>query len=248
MRPTIFSHRSLSLLAPRIALAVLPLTLVGCDDPHVAEPTAKSPPSIVMAPEGAYPEGAAFAIGGVPVMKAELEDLVPLMKLIDPHLVDSSLMRMALANIVLPVKSAHALDPAAREEAFQRAQRIHANVRETGTFPPDAPESNLLTGTWGQVGLVPFNAAMSMQPGEYSSLLEAPASWVFFKLLATNLEEGASFDGRTQITIQRYDIPFLPLEASPQWIQEGIDTLPIEIVDPEWEHIIPPAVLYKSRQ
>ena len=88
---------------------------------------------------------------------------------------------------------------------------------------------------------------MSMEPGTYSGLLEAPASWVFFKLIATNLEEGEPFAVGTQITIQRYDVPYLPEEGSIQLLQDGIDNLPIEIVDPEWEHIIPPIVLYQQR-
>ncbi len=170
------------------------------------------------------------------------------MKLIDPHLVQSSLRRGALANVSLPIAAGHALDPVAREEAFQKAQKIHAHVRETGEFPPDAPTANHLTGSWREVGLVPFNEAMTMQPGTYSKLFESPASWTFFKLTATNLEEGESFTGLTQITIARYDIPYLPDEGSLELIQSAIDTLPFEIVDDEWEHIVPPIVLYKSGQ
>ena len=247
MRPTESPHTALRRVAALVPLALLPFLAAGCPDPHLAPKTTKSESPIVMAPEGAYPEGTAFAIGGVPVMKDEIDAFLPLMELIDPHLVKSSHRRAALANVMLPMASARALDPASREEAFQRAQAIHASVRETGIFPPGSPTANPLTGSWRDVGLVPFNAAMSMEPGTYSALLEAPASWVFFKLVATNLEEGAAYEAQTLITVQRYDIPFLPMEASAELIQSGIDELPIEIVDPEWEHIIPPVVLYKSR-
>jgi hypothetical protein len=234
---------------PRAALALMfAVPLGGCDDPHVAKPTEKSPSPIVMAPEGAYPDGAAFALGGVPIMKDDIESLVPLMRMIDPHLVDSSLRRVALANAVLPIAAGVSLDPAAREDAFQRAQAVHTSVRETGVFPPGSPEPTLLTGSWKDVGLIPFNAAMSMEPGTYSGLLEAPGSWVFFKLIATNLVEGESFDAFTEITIQRYDVFYLAKEGSADLLQSGIDNLPLEIVDPEWEHIIPPILLYQSRQ
>ena len=224
------------------------LTLAGCDDPHVAGPTTKSPSPIRMAAEGAYPDGAAFALGGIPVMKADIDEYVPLMKLIDPHLVKASLRRLAVANVLLPIAAGRALDPLAREDAFQRAQAVHATVRETGTFPDDAPAANLLSGSCLDIGLIPFNAARSMEPGTYSGLYETPGSWMFFKLIATNLEEGEPFTPETQVTIQRYDTFYLPMEDGADLLQSGIDTLPLEIVDPEWEHIIPPVVLYQSRQ
>ncbi len=233
-----------------LLLATLAAALIspGCDDPHVAGPTTKSPSPIRMAPEGKYSEDVAFALGGVEIKKADIDAYLPLMRLIDPHLVDASLRRAAMANLVLPIAAGQALDPASREEAFQKAQAIHTSVRETGVFPPDAPPANLLTGSCKDVGLIPFNAAMSMEPGTYSGLLEAPGSWVFFKLIATNQEEGMPFEAETQITIQRYDVFYLPMEAGADLLQAGIDTLPLEIVDPEWEHIIPPVLLYTPRE
>ncbi|WP_145195153.1 hypothetical protein [Planctomycetes bacterium Poly30] len=219
--------------------------LGGCDDPHAPKASSKSPSPIVRVAPGTYPDDVAFTIGGMPVHKSAIDEFVPLMKLIDPHLSEASHRRAALANVVLPMVAGAALDPEAREQAFQKAQRVLAAVRETGEFPEDAPEANYLTGTWKEVGLIPFKASMEMEPGTYSDLHESPAAWTFFKLIATNVEDGETFTPRTEITIQRYDIPYLPDEASQDLIQSAIDTLPVEIADEAWEHIIPPIVLYK---
>lgn len=231
-----------ALLAALASSALLP----GCDDPQAPKATPRSPSPILYAAPGTYAEGTAFAIGGVPVMKADIEEYLPLMRMIDPHLVDTSLRRRALANIVLPIAAGQALDAEAYEAAFQKAQRIRAAVLETGIFPPDAPKANYLTGTWIDVGLVPFKAAAGMEPGTYSPLLESPAAFTFFKLVATNLQEGEAMGPQTELVIQRYDVPYLPDEASVELIQSAIDTLPLEIVDPEWEPIVPPILLYKS--
>ncbi|MEM8712178.1 MAG: hypothetical protein AAGG01_14605, partial [Planctomycetota bacterium] len=194
-----------------------------------------------------YPEDTVFTLGGVPVLLSDIDAYVPLIRLIDPHLVTSSLRRNALANVVLPITASRALDPEAREEAFQRAQAYNAHARENGDVPPGTPEPRYLTGTWKDVGLVPFAEAMSMTPGSYSRLVESPAAWTFFKLIATNVEEGAEFEAMTEITIQRYDIPYLPDEASRELVQQAIDTFPVEVIDEEWEHIIPPIVIYKPK-
>lgn len=234
-----------------IALAA-PLTTAGCSDPDGESSSASdaaggaveasTEPTAVE-----YPEGTVFTIGDVPVLRSDIDAYVPLVRLIDPHLVTSSLRRSALANVALPIAAARALDPEAREEAFQRAQAYNAHAREQGDVPPGAPEPRYLTGTWKDVGLVPFAEAMSMTPGSYSRLVESPAAWTFFKLVATNVEEGAEFTNMTEITIQRYDVPYLPDEASRDLVQQAIDTLPVEVIDEEWEHVIPPIVIYKPK-
>lgn len=238
MLPTISRWIPFGVLAASACLA-------GCDDPQAPKASPTSPSPIVRAAPGTYPEDVALLLGGVPVLKSEIDHYLPLMRLIDPHLAEPMLRRQALANVVLPRVAGEALEPTEREAMFQKAQRIHATVRETGEFPPDAPEANYLTGTWKEVGLVPFFAAMNMTPGTYSALMETPSAWTFFKLVATNVEEGESFTPTSQITIQRYDVPYLPKEASQALIQSAIDTLPVVIADESWEQIIPPIVLYK---
>lgn len=220
----------------------------GCDDPNAPQVAARTESPISRGHSIDYPEGTAFAIGGIPIPKSAVDAYVPLMKLIDPHLAEPALRRAAFANITLPIHAARALDPDSWEAAFQKAQGIHAQVRETGELPADAPTPNYLNGSWLDIGMVPFQAAIGMEPGSYSRLVESPSAWTFFKLIATNLDEGEAYDGLTQVSIVRYDVPFLPQEGSQALVQQAIDTLPFEIVDEEWEHIVPPIVLYKSGQ
>lgn len=230
--------RSKGAAGPRVisvGLAAAITLLAGCsgggDDPVPAAP--------------APPEGTVISIDQVHLTADDIDRWLPAIELIDPHLVKASQRRRAFSNIVLPLAAGAALDPASRDEAFGRAQSILATTRETGTVPEGTPEPQVLTGTFVEVGLAPWAMALEMQIPSYSELFETPGAWTFFKLIASNAEPG-QFDGRTELTIVRYDIPYLPREATRTVVYEGMEQLPIRAYDPDWEAIIPPVYLYNK--
>lgn len=220
------------LLATVLAIAA-PL-IAACGDEPSAPP---EPPS--------YPEGTVLAIGGVPITAADVDQYVDAIALIEPEFVERDHRRKVLSNVTFPVKAGAALDPAARDEAFREAQRLLAIARETGVVPKEEIVPTVLTGTFREVGLVPWAVAKDMEPLTFSDLHETPGAWTFFKLTASGAPQG-EFDGLTQVTIVRYDVPYIEREVAREMLQSAVDGLPIEVVDPEWEPIVPPLFLYRS--
>ncbi len=217
-------------------LAALALLAASCDEPGAAPPVAPAP---------AYPPGTALAIGGHPIAAEDIERYVPMIEIIEPEFVRRDHLRKVLSNIVLPTAAGAALLPEDREAAYQRASELLAAARETGTLPDGAPEANPLSGPWVKVGMVSWFEAMSMEPGTYSPLHETPGAWTFFELISTGAPPG-EFHATTEVSVRRYDVRYLPDEALHDLVQEALDTLPIDIVDPEWEPLVPPLFLYRS--
>lgn len=191
-----------------------------------------------------WPEGTVLAYGGEPISAEEVDRHLELIHLIEPHLVTTDHRRKALTNIVLPVAAGRVLFPDARQAAFERAQALAAEARETGRLPEGAPEANYLTGTWRDVGMPVWDEARRTEPGTYSQVIETPGAWTFVHVLAVGVEPGEEFGPRTAVTVQRYDVPYIEREATRDLLQSAMDQLDLEIVDPEWEAVVPASLLY----
>ncbi|MEM9801298.1 MAG: hypothetical protein AAGA20_13305 [Planctomycetota bacterium] len=222
--------RTASLLAGIAFAAWAP----GCGPGPSPEPEVPAP---------TYPEGTVLAVGGHPITAADVERYVDAVAIIEPEFVERDHRRKVLTNIVLPTAAGAALDPGAREVAFQEAQRLLSAARETGEVPEDAPEPMVLTGTFREVGLAPWALATTMEPMTFSQLQETPGAWTFFKLIATAAPPG-EYGARTEVTIVRYDVPYIPREGAQELLRQALDELTIEVVDPDWEALVPPIHLY----
>ena len=208
--------------------------IVGCADAPAPEP-----------PPAAFPEGTVLTVGGHPVTAADVDQYVDMVAMIEPEFVLRDHRRKVLNNITLPVAAGAALDPQARDAAYRKAQRLLAAARETGDVPGDAPEPQILTGSFREVGMVSWSIAKDQEPMTFSELHETPGAWTFFKLIATAAEPG-EFEPTSQVTIVRYDLYYLPQEGVREFVQSALDGFEITIVDPEWEPIVPPLYLYES--
>lgn len=237
------SHATRSLVGATVLLTSALAGALSCGGD-----TTKGDGDTPESPARAFPEGTVMTIGGLPVTAEDIDHYLPLIEIVEPEFVENDKRRKIFANIVLPRFAASALLPDEREAAFREAQRWHVAARETGSLPEDAAEPSYLSGYWLDVGFVLWDEARSTPVGSYSRLFESAGTWTFFKLVATDVPEGAEFGPRTQITVQRYDVPFLDAEAMPDIIAEGMNSLPVEIIDPEWESVVPPVHLYRSRE
>lgn len=194
-----------------------------------------------------WPEGTVLAIGGEPITAQEIDRYVDMVHLIEPHLVKRDHRRKALSNVILPIAIGRALVPETdRQAAFQEAERLASAAKETGTVPEGAAEVQYLTGTWKEVGMTVWNETRSTSPGSFSGVIETPGAWTFVHLLATTTEPGEAFSPTTVVTMQRYDVYYYDREGMRDLIQDGFDNLRVEVVDPEWEAVVPPLYLYPS--
>lgn len=219
----------------RIAIAAL-LALPSCFD-------AGSPDE---APEAvAWPEGTVLAVDGRPVLAEDVERFVPMIELIEPEFVRRDHLRKILSNITLPTAAAGALVPEDRDAAYQRAEKLLATLRETGEVPAGAPAAVELSGPWVDVGMVSWFEAMNLEPGSFSALHETPGSWTFVELVSASDPPG-EFDAWTEITVRRWDVPYLPKDGMHEMIRQALDALAIDVVDPEWEAAVPPLFLYND--
>jgi len=194
------------------------------------------------------PEGTVVTIGGVPITADQVERYVGLMSGIEPQYVEADWRRKALTNIALPMAAAHAILPEERDAAFVRAQALHSEARETGRFPPGVTP-RYATGTWKDLGMVEWVAAAETRVGNFTALVETPGGWAFGKVIASTLGEGEEPDAFDEFTVQIVEVQFveMPDRERHDLIQDAIDDLPIVVVDPEWEPILPALYLYEGR-
>lgn len=240
--------RTAALLGPLLGCLLGPLLgallLPACSPADTEDPdpeTSGSGP----AEQVTWPEGTVLAFGGIPIDAERIDRHLDLIHVIEPHLVKNDHRRKALTNIVLPVVAGESLFPEERQASFVRAQAMAAAARETGDVPADAPEPTYLTGTWRDVGMTVWDVARTVEPGSFSGVIETPGAWTFVHVLATGVEPGEEFGPLTPVTVQRYDVPYIEREATRDLVQSALDQLPLEIIDPDWESIVPAAYLYQ---
>lgn len=221
---------------PRTLLLMTSLVaFTGCSEALPEEPEPRS-----------YPEGTVLVVDDQPILAADVDRFVGAVALIEPEFVLRDHRRKVISNISIPLAAGAALDPSSRDEAFSRAQALLSAFRETGELPADAPTPQVLSGTFKEVGLIPWAIATEMEPLKISELHETPGAWSFFRLTAST-EAPGEFEGRSQVTILRYDVPYLPQDAVRGLVQTAMQGFEIEIVDPAWEPMVPPAFLYPAK-
>jgi hypothetical protein len=219
--------------------------LLGCALLAVACDTREAPP----APPRVYPAGTVAAVDGVPVAQAEVDRWVALMALIEPDKVHAHWRRLALSNIVLPLRAAEALDPEGRQAAFQHAERLRGLAAEQGRIPDEADVHDVALGTWRDVGLIDWEVARGLEVGAWSSVYETPGGWAFVRLLEEPEEppDGA-LGARTSLRFERVHVMYLAPEGLRLLVDEALRKLPIEVIDPAWEALLPPIYLQNAPQ
>lgn len=224
---------------PARALLALALLVPACDR-GAGEP-APAPAE--------HPLGTVLAVDGVPILAGEVDRWAAVTALLEPDKVAAHQRRLALANVVLPLRAAEALDPEGRRRAFARISHLRGLATELGRIPDDAERRDVAAGTWRQVGLVDWEVARGLEVGQWSEVYETPGGWAFLRLLERDapVEPGetpsALSPRETGVRFERVHVFYLDPEGVRTVLDEALRALPIEIVDPEWERYVPPIFL-----
>jgi hypothetical protein len=219
-------------------LMVLALLAPGCDPPA-------EPPSI--APD--HPAGTVLTVDGVPVTQAEVDRWAAVTAMIEPDKVQAHWRRLALANIVLPLRTAESLDPEGRRAAFEQAERLRGLAVELDRIPEVAEVHDIGTGTWKQVGLIDWEVARGLAVGEWSDVYETPGGWAYLRLLERpDGPPGEALGPHAELRFERVHVFYLAPEGLRTLVDDALRKLPIEVVDPEWEALVPPIFLQHAVQ
>ncbi|MEZ6016426.1 MAG: hypothetical protein R3F49_15010 [Planctomycetota bacterium] len=222
--------RHLAALAGWVAAACLG-GLAGCSDEPLAAPAG---------PE--YPAGTVLAIEGVPIGAEEVDRWAQVTAVLEPDKVQRHWRRLALSNVVLPMRAAEALDPEGRQGAFAEATRLRGLASELDRLPDDAKLRDVATGSWSQIGLIDWETARELEVGAWSPVYETPGGWAFFRVL----EKPAEWGPIAPVTIERAHVFYLDPEGLRTLVADALHKLTIDIVDPEWEPLVPPIYLQHS--
>lgn len=236
-RPTGVTALWLTLLG----LSLLGLSLLGlaCDGRPEAPPPAPAD----------YPAGTVLAVDGVPVSQAEVDRWAAVTALIEPDKVEAHWRRLALANIVLPLRTSESLDPDGRRAAFAHAERLRGLAVELGRIPDDAEVHDIGVGTWHQVGLIDWEVARGLEVGAWSDVYETPGGWAFLRLLEPpDVPLGAAPGSYAALRFERVHVFYLAPEGLRTLVDDALRKLPIEIVAPEWEPLVPPIYMQNTVQ
>jgi len=201
------------------------------------------------APQPVYPAGTVLAVDGVPVSGAEVDRWAAVTRAIEPDKVQAHWRRLALANIVLPLRTSESLDPEGRRAAFAHAERLRGLATEVGRIPDDADVHDIAVGNWAQVGLIDWEVARALAVGAWSDVYETPGGWAFLRLLEEpDVAPEADLGSQATLRFERVHVFYLAPEGLRTLIDEALRTLPIEVVDPEWEPFVPPVYLQHAVQ
>ncbi len=196
-----------------------------------------------------YPAGTVLAVDGVPVSKAEVDRWAAVTRAIEPDKVQAHWRRLALSNIVLPLRTSESLDPEGRRAAFAHAERLRGLATELGRIPDDADVHDIAVGNWAQVGLIDWEVARALAVGAWSDVYETPGGWAFLRLLEQpDVAPEADLGSQAALRFERVHVFYLAPEGLRTLIEDALRKLPIEVVDPEWEPLVPPIYLQKAVQ
>jgi hypothetical protein len=216
------------------SLAISAAALFGaCDD----SPAARS-----------WPPGTLLAVDDVPITSEDIGLDVSTVLLIEPQWGDAQLKRLAFNNIALPRALARAsVSPKSRDEARRALDERYARTVEGKQFGPVASSGALgeeRSGTWTQVGIVAWGAAMLLQPGEWSEVIEEPGSFLRVRLLE---RDDPSVLAATSMRIDVLASDYIAPAARKPVDDEALSTHRLSIVDPAWQAIVPERTKYLMR-
>ncbi len=183
------------------------------------------------------PPGAVLCIDGHEyITRAEVEEWVECVASIETSASPPQLLRLSLTNFVLPRAVARNIDRRAYEETRERARAIHARLLDGGTPGVDLPPSEVVEGTWKEIGLDVWDRCAGMEVGEWSEPLESVGAFVVWRLVE---EQEKPRKVASTAHIERYFLPYLPEESPHALVQQAIEQSKLEFLDPEWAELLP---------
>lgn len=200
--------------------------------------------SAAVAPRS-WPAGTVLAVDDVPISAEEVDREATWIQPIEPGVSAPQLRRLALTGIVLPRLISRLMAPVEHERAREAAHAALASLR-AGNFvgPPDPAGGNgtRITGGWQELGIVAWGAALELEDGAWSEVVEDCGR--FFVLRRLQRIEGV-MPIATQVEVEVHSFPWLPLEDLRNSVDRAHSEHRLTIVDPEWAAIVPELIQYR---
>ena len=185
-----------------------------------------------------------LVLNDVPIRAEEVDEACAPFALLEPQDTPLQLRKLALTGTVFPRVAAASIDPARREEARALAES-YRRALESGAMPAGplaGPMEVERTGTFREIGIVLWHAALDLEPGRWSAVLETPGS---FHVLRVKDRKDSSLASLTRLTIGAFDFPFVQAETAKADLEAALDRAHLTILDPEWRDAVPAAWRYR---
>jgi hypothetical protein len=144
--------------------------------------------------------------------------------------------RLAITNIVLHRALSRLIDPAAHAEAGARAANIHARLLEGGEPGVDLPATEVIEGTWKDIGLDAWWLCKDAEVGRWAPPLETVGAYLIYRLLD---EPPDPWRPNGEIRVELLRLPFIPEESPNALLMEAEESVRLEVLDPAWEELLP---------
>ena len=206
------------------ALPILLLALCACSKP---------PP-----PAPSWPAGTVLVLDGRPILAADVDQAANVIALLEPRDSIDQLRRLALTNVVLPTLAAQAIDPQRRAEAQHLAQEWKRAI-DAGTTTQAPAVGPLLVERKGPMltlGLELWNAAMELEPGHWTNVVETAGC---FHIARLEQKGTAMLPGLVELTLSVYDFPYIEGAQAHDAIQARLDRAQLVYLDESWRALVP---------
>jgi hypothetical protein len=185
-----------------------------------------------------WPDGTALIVNDEPILADHINRLASWISSVDPTATPLHLQRLALTNLVFPCRAARTLSGERWRAALDEAHLKQAELVATDGAAPDPGET--VKGSWQELGLASFGAALEAGPGRWSSVIEAPGVFRTVRL------DHTSEDGLV-LTVRRVDFRYLD-EAELKELEPALDASRLRIVDETWREAVPLAWIHRLKE
>jgi len=192
--------------------------------------------------EEVWPEGTVLVVNDEPILAEQVDRLAGWVSIIEPTATPLHLRRLALTNLVFPHLAARALSGERWRTVLDEARRTRAElVADDGTMPPGGEPGEEFKGSWQELGLESFGAALETGPGRWSPVIEAPGVFRIVRL------EHTSEDG-VILTLSRIDFRYLSEDSLTHELEAALDASRLRIVDEAWREAVPLAWIHRMKE
>jgi hypothetical protein len=190
------------------------------------------------APKVELPEGTVMTLNGAAITAAEVDAVADTVALIDPAYTQPHCRRVALTTVIFPRTFGRELAPQERAQARREAEAWDA-ARRAGTLtgPLEAP----VLGTWEDLGIDLWDGLRELEVGAWSEPLELSGRFAVVQLLDRD------HDVRPGHELFEVQLKAFPYVTTPESLKELCLEARLEILDPEWDPIVPGFWKYKMR-